>query len=158
MKLLGVCPVFLLLASCVVPDLLSHDYTFTGRILDERSGLPVEGAIVEIEALTAPFNIKDPRFGRAATDKSGTYSIEISELFCHSAWIIPPLGVLGGSGMNELKNVRIRVRVGEDLRVTKVVPVTGRESSVSSGYRRDHPVAEVRLPEPSRLPVDTGPH
>lgn len=146
----------LFLASCAVPDLLMHEYAFSGRIVDDRSGEPVGGAEVEVEALTAPFGIKEPRTGKAVTDPSGWYSIQIEENFCHTAWILPPLGVLGGSGMNELRQVRLRVRCGEDLRLNRTVAVTGSESSWPSGFRIDHPVPELRLPEPSRPPVGTG--
>jgi hypothetical protein len=138
-------PLLLTLTGCAVPCLMSHTYSFTGVVLDDRSGAPVQGATVVLDAATAPYEGYDPRQGSAVTAKDGSYAIKIEEFFCHTAWIIPPLGTFGGSCMNRLSDARIRIRIDDQPRFDSRVPVVGRTEADEHPWRIDHSMTEVRL-------------
>jgi len=140
-------PLLLSATGCAVPCLMQHSYLFTGVVREETSGAPVEGVTVVVDAATAPFEGYDPKQGSAVTDRNGTYTIEIEERFCHTAWIIPPLGTLGGSCMNSVNEVRVRITVANRTRFDGRVPVTGRTEAEGYPFKIDHVLTDVRLKE-----------
>jgi len=131
-------------SGCALPALMRHRYGFSGSLVD-GSGAPVPGATVILSARTAPFEGHDPKEVTGTTDADGRFSLEIEEAYCHLLWICPPLGVLGGSGMIELKEVRVRVRIGHEIGLETNVPVTGVEGR-EGGYHRRHTLPALRVP------------
>jgi hypothetical protein len=81
----------------------------------------------------------------ATTAPEGTFRIEIDDHFCHTAWIFPPLGVLGGSLMNDLKEVRVKIKIAGTTRFDEDVPVSGRSERDKHPYFLGHPLPDLRV-------------
>jgi hypothetical protein len=138
-------PVFVLLG-CAVPGLMIHTYSFRGRLVDEMSGRPLVGVKVVLEAQTPPYPKFPPKRTSGTTTSDGTFQVEIPEMFCHTIWICPPLGTLGGSLMNEISEVRLLLssedRPDRDLKI----PVDERHEVPDHGYRIEHTLPVVKVP------------
>ena len=131
---------------CAMPALVFHTYSFSGSVIDQTTGLPVSGARVLIEARTAPFERFGSQMGSGITDNDGTFRVEIVEMFCHTLWVCPPLGMLGGSEMNDLKEVRLILKNADDTRLDTVLPVMRRRESQDRGFRIEHSLPPIGLP------------
>jgi hypothetical protein len=136
------CLLLALLATegCVAPGYVFHTYRFEGRVLNDVTGDPIAGAAVSLEAKTDPFEGTAAHRGKAMTAADGTFEIEIVDGWCHSCWICPPLGILGGSGMNTLETIRLQLGDGP----SRTAHVQNREEP--SEYTILHQLGDIRVP------------
>jgi hypothetical protein len=133
------CLALLALAGCAVPGYTSHYYRFSGTI----AGAPADATVV-LEANTG-YAGRGFREGKVTPTADGRFDIEILEGFCHTVWICPPLGSPGGSCMNDLESVRLRIRSGDRILFESIVPVRNRvETHGDFGYAIDHDLGEIR--------------
>lgn len=100
------------ITGCALPGYVVHTYRFEGRILDDVTGKPVAGADIRIEAKTDPFEGTSPHRAEGTTTADGSFKLVINDGWCHSMWVCPPLGILGGSGMNTLETVEYQLENG----------------------------------------------
>ena len=113
------------ISGCVIPGYVDHVYSFQGSVASKALGGPLPGVDVVIEtSLETPIGLLRKQV-EGETKPDGSFHLELHDGFCHPTWVCPPLGIGGGSGMNQVGNVSLQITKGDRVLFEGIYPVTG---------------------------------